>query len=1100
MESSAKRRKTSQDAKHETPTDMRVATASRFVLEAEELLKEVRVDYSKASFGGEGDVDSVVFRLREAIEAIEGHEGVPIWEATKRLEKKKIKVPYPDPRPAPDAQYKLAYSKPSQYNVVGSYVSQTMVKSQSRFAVDMVVEMPKELFQEKDYQNLRYFYRRAYYLAYVAVGLKAKVGGEMEMEFEYLGDNHFLPVLVLRPKATQAKPANGEEAAKDGKPKGSKSKFVVRIIPCAPTDLFPKTKLLPSCNCNKKSAAPTADQTKDSPTPFYNSTVKAEETFIPYLKVLTHAKNECPAFAEACLLGRTWLQQRGFSGPVSKGGFGHFEWSVMVALLLQTGRRSGGPALSSSLGSTELFKAAVQFIASTDFVKKPFLFGDYTPGADAVRESAPVMFDPARELNIVYKMTPWSASLLRVHAKSTLESLGNPLLDQFEPTFIAKADLPLQIFDSISELKITRGGASEAVTGDQGFARGRSSEVYRVLKKAFGNRARLVHIQWGPSSPWETTSAPTTEEASTLRIGVTFDPIHMARQMELGPPAEEPKEAAKFRSFWGEKAELRRFKDGSILECVPWDSTSQFDLCQEIMQYILEHQLKIDPSNLVVEDTELPSIIPLTPTDRVAFDATMEAFRLFERDIRNLEGMPLQVRRMSPVAAGLRYSSIRTPASSLQAGVLQPLDVLLFFETSNKWPENIVAIQQTKIEFLLDIDRRLNEANDNVKSYLGREDVELGFSNLAFLDVVYDNGAAFRVRIHSDMEETLLMRQTKNITLDQHVRAETERALLDFNWQYELLPRHSQTISTICSRLPALSPTIRLTKYWFNSQKLSGHFSEELIEILVLYVFLQPHPFRMPSSVSTGFMQVLLFLARWDWRDEPLIVDFDGEDIPAAERNGMHKQLEEWRRRDANMKNHVLFVATTHDRSGTAYTRTGPSRMAAMRMTGIAKAAAALMKERGSRLGADAKNLFETSLGVYDVVIYLSKKEVKNVVRDSSTESGARHSKFKNLDERAGRIPLPVARHPLTVLVDVLRDVYEDTLVFYHGGPDDMTIGAVWVPRAEKQNFRVGLPFNFKGVAEEDGTGGNMVGVNRQAVLAEIARIGGSLIKRIEGR
>ena len=34
--------------------------------------------------------------------------------------------------------------------------------------------------------------------------------------------------------------------------------------------------------------------------------------------------------------------------------------------------------------------------------------------------------------------------------------------------------------------------------------------------------------------------------------------------------AEEKEKAEGFRSWWGEKAELRRFKDGSILEAVVW--------------------------------------------------------------------------------------------------------------------------------------------------------------------------------------------------------------------------------------------------------------------------------------------------------------------------------------------------------------------------------------------------------------------------------------------------------------------------------------------------------------------------------------------------
>lgn len=78
MDPSPKRRKTSGGEKAEVPIDGRLATASRFVLEADELLKEVRVDYGKAGFDAHKDVDSVVFKVREAIETIEGHEGVPV--------------------------------------------------------------------------------------------------------------------------------------------------------------------------------------------------------------------------------------------------------------------------------------------------------------------------------------------------------------------------------------------------------------------------------------------------------------------------------------------------------------------------------------------------------------------------------------------------------------------------------------------------------------------------------------------------------------------------------------------------------------------------------------------------------------------------------------------------------------------------------------------------------------------------------------------------------------------------------------------------------------------------------------------------------------
>ncbi|CRK05027.1 hypothetical protein BN1708_017077, partial [Verticillium longisporum] len=97
---------------------------------------------------------------------------------------------------------------------------------------------------------------------------------------------------------------------------------------------------------------------------------------------------------------------------------------------------------------------------------------------------------------------------------------------------------------------------------------------------------------------------------------------------------------------------------------------------------------------------------------------------------------------------------------------------------------------------------------------LGRDNAVRDSDNLAFLDVVYENGAAFRLRVHSDPEETLLERQAKNKTLDPYVRLAAEETLHKIRWQNNDLPLHTQSIASFCTRLPALSPAIRMTKHW----------------------------------------------------------------------------------------------------------------------------------------------------------------------------------------------------------------------------------------------------------------------------------------------
>ncbi|KAG5984879.1 hypothetical protein E4U55_002807 [Claviceps digitariae] len=1121
MESGFKRRKIEHGGvglRHQNLIDFesrsaaQVSTASTFVLQTDELLKEAKIDCATTL----KDVDSQLFRLKTIVDSIEPHEPLPIVQATSKFEKEhRIIVPYPDPKPGKDSPYKIAYSKPSQCNVVGSYVLKTLTKSQSAVGIDMVAQMPASLFQDKDYLDMRYFYRRAYFIAYIAAHVRDAMGDIMEFSFEFLNENPLLPVLVLRPLANTGTNVGNSKDATSGHAKKDKRKqsYFIRLIPCAPDNLFPWSKLTPSANCTRLSSSNEKKSSSSLASPFYNSTINGEMAFIQYLRVLAHAKNECAAFSDACILGRIWLQQRGFDGTISRGGFGHFEWSTMLALLLQMGGRNGQAALSNSLSSTELFKAGIQFLSTTDFVKRPFAFGAPNLDLKTIREAIPVMFDPTRQVNILYKMNLSSANLLRIYAKSTSDLLADEKnADKFQPTFIMKADVAFQVFDAVLSIEKADLSKYEQSTDRSSAVWKFGLEVHRVLKKALGNRAQLVHVQQEPTKHWalsNSSSSPPTR----LSVAVMFDPAHMPRQMEYGPPAEEEKEAAAFRQFWGEKAELRRFKDGSILECVEWSSRMPFQICQEIASYSLKRHLGVVKEEITARGSGFSSLLGLSHLDKEAFDAARRAFVTFENDIRNLEELPLQIRQLSPVSSLARYSSIEPPLLGYHKDIIEPMDVNLFFEASSKWPENLTAIQEAKVEFLLDFDRRLTSANDTLKTQLGRENRDIGTENLAYLDIIYENGAAFRLRIYCDLEETLLQRQVLNKTIDARVRDEAAEALAAFKWQYTTLPLHTQTIATFCTRLLPLSHTIRLVKQWFCNHKLSGHISDELIELFVLHVFLQPYPWTMPSSPSSGFLRTLLFLSRWDWREEPLIVD-SAETITSDERSTMRHELASWRQRDPHMNNLVMFVATSSDQSGQGYTRNSPSKLIASRMTRLAKAACKVVRDQDLQL--DPAILFETSLQDYDILLHLSPKCIKSMLREAAAASASatavsalkKPSPYKNLDHRTGKIPLPTRTHPTTVLLEELQRVYQDSLIFFSGTPDDAVIAAIWDPRLQpRHNFRVGLPYNFCRVpgADDDDNNENednshavQVQVNQKAILLEIARAGGDVIKKIE--
>lgn len=64
-------------------------------------------------------------------------------EAERNLRKSyNVIVPFPEPRPQNEVKYTLAYKKPANINVVGSYALRTAVKAGGVLSIDMAITMP----------------------------------------------------------------------------------------------------------------------------------------------------------------------------------------------------------------------------------------------------------------------------------------------------------------------------------------------------------------------------------------------------------------------------------------------------------------------------------------------------------------------------------------------------------------------------------------------------------------------------------------------------------------------------------------------------------------------------------------------------------------------------------------------------------------------------------------------------------------------------------------------------------------------------------------------------------------------------------------------
>ncbi|KKK15657.1 hypothetical protein P175DRAFT_0505341 [Aspergillus ochraceoroseus IBT 24754] len=1031
--------------------------SSFFKLQMDELLSESRPNYDKQL----AKLKDVLHNLKDTIERIPERSPKLPLDAGKELQNlHSIFVPYPDPRPGRDTKYSVAYSSPTNINVVGSFALRTGARSGELSTIDMAVTMPSSIFQEKDYTNYRYFHKRAYYIACIAAGIKDAGELSLDVKFGLQDGDGLRPIIMVQPKGAAF------------------SRYQIRIITAIEDCLFPISRTLPMKNNIRHGSKEGTDS--QEPTPLYNSSLRSEATVSLYHKLLSMAAQSCESFRDACLLGRIWLRQRGFGSTFQTGGFGSFEWAVLMSLLFEGGGPNGKQVLLKSYSSYQLFKATLQYLAGKNFMDTVSFFA---PEVSFPR-GTPVVYDGKRGLNVIYKMTPWSYAFLRHEANTTLKMLNESRDDNFERVFIFKVNEPLLRFDRLVTLPV-------AENGDALGAIRNEHAVYEVLVKALGDRADLIHIVSDSITSWSAEVKQPHRKAGrrSLTVGLLLNSENATRVVDHGPAAEEKEEAASFRSFWGEKAELRRFKDGSIRESLVWSDQLSSSIVHQILMYILKRHFNYVESDIGYIGDEFDRQLHrngdgILSYSSPSFQLLTDAFNSLEKSIQDMDGVPLTVRQLAPASSLLRYTALHV--NKTPSGPRDPVDVILRFESSARWPDDLVAIQMTKVAFLVKMGDALTESSEFSSGMVGLENEQSKILNNAFLDIIHVSGVVFRIRIHHDREQTLLERRVKESGLNPQTKQEIAYALAAYKRVFIHSPRLTQAIRTLCTRLPLLSPTIRLVKYWFSCHLFDGHVNEELIELMVVRVFTQPYPWETPSSIMVGFLRTLHFLSRWEWQQEPMVLDLGGElDQNAIET--IRTRFSAWRSIDPAMNSVSMFVGSDIDPDGVTWTQYEfPSKVVAARICTLAKAVMKLVREQGSTL--DVPQIFLPSLEPYDFVIRLHSK----LLHDRS----ASLAKYKNLGEQDDR----TRAGKLTVIKSFVHDLqacFSPNILFFYGNEQSDIVAGLWNPQALKpKSWSLGMTYSTL-PGSEDGED-NKVVINRTAMLNEISRLGTGMVTGID--
>ncbi|KDO23597.1 hypothetical protein SPRG_10792 [Saprolegnia parasitica CBS 223.65] len=782
-----------------------VYTTNFLRLQTTQLLDEVRIAYDKV-----GGVNPILVAIKQCLDALPEQQVTSSCLAMPGLPTRNLLK-----------EVALQFAPPARLDVLGSHTLRHGIKKASSLTIDLAVTMPSSCFVPKDFLNYRYHDKRNLYLGVLAGSLQTlQVDGAAVVASirvtSFHGDAN-KPVLV----ASLAKKIKGQS-------------IILHVYPVLSEDCFSVAKLNPGrSNIRSEPAAPT---------PRYNNAILEDMRMLSHLKALHTVASQSPAFVEACMLTKVWLRQRSLD-------MNGFQASMLLLYLVHMKK------IHLTTSSDAMFKIWLQFLASYD-VSTPLVFpadGDVVPTEAALHvfsDAFDVVFlDASNRLNLFASLSTSGFAEMQWLAQQSYHWLSQGTLLDFQRVFILQHSVYAR-YDEYLHVPLPKAKANAVPTLEVDLDVAWPAYVAALATKALGNRVARVKSLITPASTW--TLQGRRPLPTFLTLGLSIVPEHATRIVDKGPDADDTVAAAEFRAFWKTKAELRRFKDGAIVEAVVWDDVKPHEILCAIVSYIV---LAHCPS--IGDITSSNATLLEADTDATAFakhvPALQKTWNALGATLRSLDDvLPLKVKDVQPVAPAYRYTSecpplphplaSKTPisvASKYISTVVEPVLVVLQFESSSSWPTTADALAKAKLGFYVHLAHALDEHKSRA------------YTCHVFatgVDVAVD-GYVFRLLLHTERDRSLCA---------------------DFGARQYAVP-HAMQLHALQSRHPSFAPTVRFVRTWLESQLCASLLRLETVELLVASLFLSKE--APPTSILSGFTRFLTLLASHPWAEEALIVD-----------------------------------------------------------------------------------------------------------------------------------------------------------------------------------------------------------------------------------
>ncbi|XP_078173344.1 nucleolar protein isoform X1 [Carex rostrata] len=975
---------------------------------------------------------------------------------------------------------RLTFRRPMNAHVAGSYSFGAVVKPD--ISADILVQMPKECFHEKDYLNYRYHAKRCLYLCVIEKYLKSEPS-ICNVQWSTFSGEGRKPVLLVYPAT--------------GLPEAS---FSLRIIPTA-SAVFNVSKL----NLSRNNIRSFSQGGITQPTPNYNTSMLEDMFLEENSEFVRKVFLESRSLVEALILLKVWARQR--RTVYTHDCINGYLLSVLVACLTA---QSAGNIVSKSMTARQIFRVIIKYIGTSNawekglFLHPPRQYNISKEDVNQQKKFPILLFDVSGHLNLMFRMTRAAFLELKDEAVSTLNCLEKHKDDGFEEIFMTKVDFASK-FDSCLRINMKE---NSRVLGlgfcmDEERWRVCERDIHLLLSQGLTDRSKLVRVVWRNSpSNWNIHDGFMKFGEEPVLVGVLLSSQEKSfRIVDIGPSAENKDEVIKFRKFWGEKAELRRFKDGNIAESTVWecDPWERHAIIKRIVEYVLHRHFKLASQDLFHSVDQLDFCLHLNGKDPVSHSGKlMEAFETLSKRLRLLDDIPLKVSTVQPLDPAFRHASVFPPlphplvheklsiksTESIALTCIPSMDVLIQLEGSGNWPLDPVAIERTKSAFLLRIGKSLEERWGMICT-ASEEEVNVHTSGFSFsLKILHE-------RALSTLTSLAMSGKGKSIhpSIDKELFMKSQ---------------HSSMINGLHGRFPMYGSVVRLAKRWVSAHLFSSYFAEEVIELVVAHLFLRHFPFHAPCSRITGFLRFLRLLANFDWAYSPLVVDINN-DLTSEDEKDIYENFLSCRKMEEKNEGEMdvaMYIATSYDKQSQAWTKFSPSKLVLKRIASYARSSADLLTgiiTDGAPNEYTWECVFRTPLTNYDAVILLHPNKLpqpQHLLFPSQQPKGklvtwGKPSKDFNcyLPLKGGTKSLMEARDKILVNFDptryFLRDLqseFHDTFKLWYDKIGGDAIGITWEKNNSKKRRRD---------EEEE------IKMDPLGILEEVGQIGKGFVKSV---